>query len=49
VPNAKPTNPKNKGGRPRKAAELHTGSEAAKRFVAGMKFAIAGGAHPKKD
>ncbi len=39
---------KNKGGRPRKAAILATGSEAAKRFAAGLGFAIKGGPHPKK-
>lgn len=39
---------KNKGGRPKKSAELHTGSEAAKRFAAGLRFAIAGGGNHKK-
>ena len=41
---------KNKGGRPRKKPpEIHEGNEAAARFVAGMRFAIAGGPEPKSE
>jgi hypothetical protein len=45
-----PKAPKNKGGRPKKPEpEMHGGETAAKRFEAGMRFAIAGGPEsPKK-
>jgi len=49
MPKPKPSaaKPKNKGGRPRKVAVLATGKEAATRFAAGLRFAIAGGQQPK--
>ena len=42
--------PKNKGGRPKKPEpEMHAGRAAAKRFEAGLKFAIAGGPEQRSE
>ena len=41
--------PKNKGGRPKKPEpEMHGGETAAKRFDAGLRFAIDGGVQPSE-
>lgn len=43
----KSSKPKSKGGRPRKPEpEFHSGADAKKRFSAGLRIAIAGGAQP---